>query len=451
MKQGQFPTVFNLTDLNGQNGFKIDADSGCYIGSACWTGYAVSQAGDINGDGYADFIVGAPYSDGTYVVFGQPEVGSSGLISLVTLNGTNGFKIDGEALNDLSGVTVSAAGDINGDGHDDLIIGAYRHNVHIGRSYVVFGGPGVGNTGVISLANLNGLNGFKLDGEVSFDESGFSVSGAGDVNGDGYADVMIGSPNHNGFHGRTYIVFGGHGIMGNGGLFNLTNLNGTNGFKIDGELAWEGLSGWSVSAAGDINGDGKSDLIMGAPQADVLESGRSYVLFGDANIGKNITVFLSSLNGTNGFTLVGENDGYSGVSVNSIEDINNDGFMDLLVGAPDNEIPVYPNDLFKNSGRSYVVFGGPKIGSKGLIALSSLNGTNGFKLVGENIGDSSGCSLSTAGDFNGDGILIYSLESWVIPICNGRSYILFGGPGVGVRMASFSFPFKWSQWFLNRW
>ena len=166
MKQGQFPTVFNLTDLNGQNGFKIDADSGCYVGSACWMGYAVSQAGDINGDGYADFMVGAPYADRTYVVFGQPEVGSSGLISLATLNGANGFKIDGEALNDWSGTAVSAAGDVNGDGHDDLIIGAYRHNQQIGRSYVVFGGPGVGNTGIVNLANLNGLNGFKLDGEV---------------------------------------------------------------------------------------------------------------------------------------------------------------------------------------------------------------------------------------------------------------------------------------------
>ena len=150
------------------------------------------------------------------------------------------------------------------------------------------------------------LTALSLMGKYICDESGFSVSGAGDVNGDGYADVMIGSPNHNNYHGRIYIVFGGHGMMGSGGLFNLTNLNGTNGFKIDGELAWEGLSGWSVSAAGDINGDGKSDLIVGAPQADAVESGRSYVLFGDSNIGRNTTVFLSSLNGTNGFILVGE-------------------------------------------------------------------------------------------------------------------------------------------------
>ena len=123
--------------------------------------------------------------------------------------------------------------------------------------------------------------------------------------------------------------------------------------------------------------------------------------------------------------------GYSGVSVNSIGDINNDGFMDLLVGAPDNEIPFYPNNLFKNGGRSYVVFGGPKIGSKGLIALSSLNGTNGFKLVGENIGDSSGCSLGTAGDFNGDGHIDLLIGALGYYNSTGRSYVVFGGPGVG--------------------
>ncbi len=143
MKQGQFPAVFNLTDLNGQNGFKLDGEN-----NNDWSGASVSGAGDINGDGYADLLIGAYcYPAGSqkgrsYVVFGGPEVGSSGDILLSSLNGTNGFKLDGENNNDWSGVSVSAAGDINGDGRADLLIGAsdYPHGTYKGRSYVVFGG-----------------------------------------------------------------------------------------------------------------------------------------------------------------------------------------------------------------------------------------------------------------------------------------------------------------------
>ena len=96
------------------------------------------------------------------------------IIQLADLNGQNGFKLDGENNDDYSGFSVSAAGDINGDGHADLLIGAtgYPSGNSIGRSYVVFGGPGVGKTGNLLLSSLNGSNGFKLDGENNNDHSG---------------------------------------------------------------------------------------------------------------------------------------------------------------------------------------------------------------------------------------------------------------------------------------
>ena len=137
---------------------------------------------------------------------------SVGIFNLSSLDGSNGFKLNGENNGDYSGYPVNAAGDINGDGHADLIIGAsgylgLGHNGK-GRSYVVFGGPGVGSNGVFNLSTLTGVSGFKLDGESINDLSGFSVNTAGDINGDGVVDLLIGAYGHNSSTGRSYVVFG---------------------------------------------------------------------------------------------------------------------------------------------------------------------------------------------------------------------------------------------------
>ena len=416
----QFPAVINLSDLNGQNGFKLDGEN-----NGDYSGYSVSAAGDINGDGHADLIIGADgYPGGSkkgrsYVVFGGPGVGSNGMFNLSSLTGTNGFKLDGENNYDYSGNSVSAGRDINGDGHADLIIGAYCYptNSNIGRSYVVFGGTGVGSSGGIALSSMNGTNGFKLDGENNGDLSSISVSMTGDINGDGYADLIIGAYGYLGSSskGRSYVVFGGPGV-GNSGSIALSVLNGANGFKLDGENNND-YSGVSVSMAGDINGDEYADLIIGAygyPAGSF--KGRSYVVFGGQGVGGGGIFNLSSLTGANGFKIDGASDyDYSGYSVSAAGDINGDGYADLLIGTLATSL-------------SHVIFGGPEVGNSGNIALSSLNGANGFTLDGGN--DYSGVSVSSAGDINGDGYADLMIGTTAHSGYKGSSYVVFGGLGM---------------------
>ncbi|ELS00265.1 integrin alpha, partial [Gloeocapsa sp. PCC 73106] len=248
---------------------------------------------------------------------------------LSTLNGTNGFTLNGVAAGDNSGFSVSSAGDINGDGLDDLIIGAFGADPNggaSGSSYVVFG-KNTPFSSTLELSTLNGTNGFTLNGVAAGDRSGISVSNAGDINGDGIDDLIIGAyfadPNGSG-SGSSYVVFGKNTPFSS--TLELSTLDGSNGFTLNGVAAGD-LSGRSVSSAGDINGDGLDDLIIGADLADPngSYSGASYVVFGK-NTPFSSTLNLSTLNGTNGFTLNGVAvDDRSGISVSSAGDINGDG------------------------------------------------------------------------------------------------------------------------------
>ena len=173
----------------GTGGYRIDGTQNDSLA------FAVAGAGDVNGDGRKDVIVGAPranYNDGSaYVVFGQAAASN---IDLSTL-GARGFRIDGAADGGpppMAGFSVAGAGDVNGDGRSDVIVGAPRagnNGWYSGSAYVVFGRTA---TTSVDLGAL-GANGFRLDGNHVHAEAGFSVAGAGDHNGDGRADVIVGS------------------------------------------------------------------------------------------------------------------------------------------------------------------------------------------------------------------------------------------------------------------
>ncbi len=204
-------------------------------------------------------------------MFGSSE-GFSPTLNLSALNGTNGFVINGIDESDFPGNSVSSAGDVNGDGFDDLLIGAdgadFNGLYSAGESYVVFGKAGGFNLS-LNLSALNGSDGFALNGIDTDDSSGVSVSSAGDANGDGFDDLLIGAdgadPNGQDRAGESYVVFGSS--EGFSPTLNLSALNGKNGFVING-IDESDFSGNSVSSAGDVNGDGFDDLLVGAEGAD---------------------------------------------------------------------------------------------------------------------------------------------------------------------------------------
>jgi hypothetical protein len=388
----------------------------------------VSNAGDVNGDGLDDLIVGAHKADSnsnkldsgkSYVIFGKIDSTTINLSAIAS--GTGGFVINGEDLRDSSGDSVSNAGDVNGDGLDDLIVGAYAADpsskTNAGRSYVIFGKKD--STAIELSAIANGTGGFVIIGENAGDESGFPVFTAGDVNGDGLDDLIVGAhlanPNGKSDAGKSYIIFG----KKNNTAINLSAVaSGTGGFVINGENAGD-KSSISVSNAGDVNGDGLGDLIVGAFHADVSgksDAGKSYVIFGKKD---STAIDLSAIaSGTGGFVINGENvNDISGFSTSSAGDINGDGLDDLIVGARGK----------LKAGKFYVIFGKKDNTTIDLSAIAS--GTGGFVINGENVSGFSGISVSTAGDVNGDGLddlIVGAHGAGLSTIEAGKSYVIFG-------------------------
>ncbi|ELS05100.1 putative calcium-binding protein,FG-GAP repeat protein [Xenococcus sp. PCC 7305] len=288
-----------------------------------------------------------------FVLFGgSGNIGRFGRVGLNTINNygqTTGLIIDSDINNDAAGSSVSHAGDLNGDGFDDIIIGAKRAGILLpdpepyplsstdsrGESYIIFGGSNLRTQGTIELSNLNGENGFAIKGVDANDNSGSLVGDAGDVNGDGFDDVIVVAPFADN-SAEAYVVFGGSNL-GDSGSLELSDIDGTNGFGITG-IDFRTFDK-SISGAGDINSDGVDDLIIS--DSNSLES---YVLFGKTNLGTAGSIDIPNLGSDDVLVLQGFNNTSSRISVSNAGDVNGDGVDDIVVGAP-------------GAKESYVIFG----------------------------------------------------------------------------------------------
>ena len=411
----------------GTDGFVIHGEA---AGDA--SGYSVSAAGDVNGDGLADVIVGAYQNDASgnnagraYLVFGKTNTSAVHLSAVAA--GSGGFAFGGETVDDFSGRSVSAAGDVNGDGLGDLLVGAphsydnssFANASPAGKSYLLFGKSNWSGVSTLSLSAVaQGSGGFVLNGENG--ASGSALGSLGDINGDGYADFIVGASYAGPFWaGKSYVVFGKANWSGTSAV-NLADVAaGTGGFALTGSELLE-LSAHSVAAVGDVNGDGYADFLLGSLMS--FRMGRSYLVFGRANWTDVGTLSLSTIAaGSGGFVVLGEDNLDSSGNVAAAGDVNGDGLADFIIGAPGSYGLPY-------TGKSYVVFG--KANSSAINLHDVAAGTGGFVVTGEANYDSSGASVSAAGDINGDGLadlLVGAFNNDAGGSNAGRSYVIFGG------------------------
>ena len=418
--------VVSVVGLTGSTGFRI---AGTVPNGK--VGWAVDGAGDHQGDGLDDVLVGDRDAGAGYMIYGR-TVFNTGNLSVGALDGrSSGFQL---TTDDTGRWSVSGAGDLNDDGLDDFLVGLPAAVADgkggAGAAYVVFGST-INRPASFDLDNLDGRTGFRIEGEAANDFAGWSVTELGDVNGDGIDDVLIGAqladPGGRVNAGAAYVVFGRESGEAFDATLSLSSLSTDEGFRIDGPVQGDAV-GWSVAAGGDVNGDGIDDILIGARNSGASGengSGSVYLIFGAEGL-SSANLFPGGLDGTNGvrFDGVSASD-RAGHSVSSAGDVNNDGYDDVLIGAP------FADGATNASGAAYVVFGRESFdfGRFPLGQLANGDGSGGFQISGRAMDDQAGLSVAAAGDINGDGIddILVGAPQADRPAQNaGEVYVIYG-------------------------
>ena len=360
-----------------------------------FSGRAISISGDVDGDGFDDILIGAPNADTgasygkAYLIFAT-SLGTHPYISLEDAD----YIFSGENEEDTAGNSVSLAQDIDGDGLNDILIGAYNNDdagSNAGKAYLVLGSSlANANSREISLADAD----YAFLGEQEQDMAGLALS-SGDFDGDGRDDLLIGSNLHDAVglmtdYGKSYLIFGK--TLGDETAISLSDADYS--FVGESEFDYAG----NIHNAGDVDGDGRDDILIGAPfNSDPhQEGGRSYLIL-SSSLGSTSTINLADAD----FIFTGENPyDMAGNSLDQIErsqniaaagDIDGDGLGDILIGAPGN------SDMGQEAGKIYL-FLGASLGSTSVISLADAD----YFFIGDS--EYVQLTLQTTGDLNGDGL-----------------------------------------------
>jgi hypothetical protein len=305
-------------------------------------GRSVANAGDLNNDGYTDLVIGAHGAKKAFVYYGSPSFDGASDVTIADRTGESGF-----------GVSAANAGDLNNDGYTDLVIGAHGAK----KAFVYYGGPGFDGISDVTIADHTGESYF-----------GYSADNAGDLNNDGYTDLVIGASGAK----KAFVYYGGPGFDG---ISDVTIEDHT------------GESNFGVSAAnaGDLNSDGYTDLVIGAHGAN-----RAFVYYGGPFFDGASDVTIADHTG----------ESYFGYSADNAGDLNNDGYTDLVIGA-------------YGANKAFVYYGSPGFDGASDVTIADHTGESYF-----------GFSADNAGDLNNDGYTDLVIGAHGA----NRAFVYYGGP-----------------------
>jgi len=341
------------------------------------------------------------------VVFGVAGATRSNIDTSTLTNNANGFRIVGQSATDHLGATVGGAGDINDDGYDDIYVVAPNddnYGTDAGIVYVIFGKAGSTD---VNISSFSSSNGFRIttaetsaaigDSMLGYVGNGQAIGAGGDFNGDGMQDLVIGlrlSDEDGTNSGKAYVIFGRTGATRSDVDLDLIDPTGTDGVLIRGaSMNWQ--LGQAARFVGDYDADGYDDVVVSAMYSNALsvDAGQSFLVFGSPGPVFN-AVNVAGLNGSSGFKIsASENGGLIGHAVAG-GDFNGDGISDLFVSQ---------NGYSITAGAAYVIYGDAG-GVYSNIAVDTMLSSTGYGIFGAAVTENIGHSLSSAGDFNADGI-----------------------------------------------